>query len=55
MSEMHLPNPTKDLVERRHALAPKTENAFRAFSKAVFTEGALDARSKQLIAVASRT
>lgn len=52
MSEMYLPNPTKDLFERRHALAPKTEDAFRAFSQAVFTEGALDARSKQLIAVA---
>ena len=52
MSDLHLPRPTRDLVERRHALAPETEDAFRAFSKAVFAEGALDARSKQLIAVA---
>ncbi|WP_417727705.1 carboxymuconolactone decarboxylase family protein [Roseovarius sp.] len=52
MSDLHLPKPTKDLVEQRHALAPEIEDAFRAFSKAVFAEGALDARSKQLIAVA---
>lgn len=52
MSELHLPKPTRDLVDRRHALAPDTEDAFRAFSKAVFAEGALDTRTKQLIAVA---
>lgn len=52
MSEMHLPKPTRELVERRHALAPDAEDAFRSFSKAAFAEGALDARSKQLIAVA---
>lgn len=52
MSDLHLPKPTRDLVERRHALAPDTEDALRTFSKAVFAEGALDARSKQLIAVA---
>ncbi|MCB9946108.1 MAG: carboxymuconolactone decarboxylase family protein [Geminicoccaceae bacterium] len=52
MSDLRLPGPAKDLVERRHALAPETEDAFRAFSKAVFAEGALDARGKQLVAVA---
>ncbi|OWY12441.1 hypothetical protein B6V73_18370 [Thioclava sp. JM3] len=52
MSELHLPKPTRDLVDRRHALAPDAEDAFRAFSKAVFAEGALDTRTKQLIAVA---
>ncbi|MDK3074657.1 carboxymuconolactone decarboxylase family protein [Sedimentitalea sp. JM2-8] len=52
MSELHLPKPTAALVDRRHALAPDAEDAFRAFSKAVFAEGALDARTKQLIAVA---
>lgn len=52
MSEMHLPKPSKGLVDRRHGLAPDAEDAFRAFSKAVFAEGALDARTKQLIAVA---
>ena len=52
MSELHLPKPTRELVDRRHGLAPNTEDAFRAFSKAVFAKGALDARTKQLIAVA---
>lgn len=52
MSELHLPKPTRDLVDRRRALAPDAEDAFRAFSKAVFAEGALDTRTKQLIAVA---
>lgn len=39
-------------TEQRHALAPETNDAFRAFSKAVFADGALDRRTKQLIAVA---
>ncbi|MCV2865900.1 carboxymuconolactone decarboxylase family protein [Albidovulum sediminicola] len=52
MADLHLPKPTRELVDRRHALAPGPEDAFRAFSKAVFAEGALDARTKQLIAVA---
>ena len=52
MSELHYPKPTRTLVDRRHALAPGVEDAFRAFSKAVFGEGALDARTKQLTAVA---
>lgn len=52
MSELHLPKPTKELVDRRHALAPQAEDTFRAFSNAVFAEGALDTRTKQLIAVA---
>lgn len=37
---------------RRQELTPAPEEAWRAFSKAVFQEGALDARTKQLIAVA---
>lgn len=52
MADLHLPKATRDLVDRRHALAPETEDAFRAFSKAVFAQGALDTRTKQLIAVA---
>lgn len=52
MSEIHFPKPTKALIDHRRALAPGAEDAFRAFSKAVFTEGALDLRTKQLIAVA---
>lgn len=52
MPEMSLPKATKELADHRHALAPQAEDAFRAFSNAVFAEGALDARTKQLIAVA---
>lgn len=52
MSDLHFPKPTREMAERRRALAPEAEDAFRAFSKAVFAEGALDARTKQLIAVA---
>jgi AhpD family alkylhydroperoxidase len=52
MSELRFPKPTREMAERRKALAPDAEDAFRAFSKAVFAEGALDTRTKQLVAVA---
>lgn len=52
MSELKLPKPTRELLDRRHDLAPEAEDAFRAFSRAVFAEGTLDKRTKQLIAVA---
>ena len=52
MPELHHPKPTKGLAERRHSLAPGTEDAFRMFSKAVFAEGTLNTRTKQLVAVA---
>jgi AhpD family alkylhydroperoxidase len=37
---------------KRRELAPKPLEAFRAFSAAVFADGALPAKTKQLIAVA---
>jgi AhpD family alkylhydroperoxidase len=46
------PKPTPAHAERRHALAPAADDAFGAFQKAVFADGALDKRTKQLIAVA---
>ena len=52
MSDPSLPRATREMVERRRNFAPGAEDAFRAFSKAVFAEGALDRRTKQLIAVA---
>ncbi|MBU3030606.1 carboxymuconolactone decarboxylase family protein [Paracoccus marinaquae] len=52
MADLNLPKPTRELVDRRRALAPEAEDAFRAFSKTVFADGALDGRTKQLIAVA---
>lgn len=52
MSEELFPKPSRALAERRRGLAPDTEAAFQAFSKATFEEGALSARTKQLVAVA---
>lgn len=52
MTEMILPKPTRAHAERRRELAPEQDAAFQAFSKAVFADGALDARTKQIIAVA---
>ena len=46
------PANTRELAERRTRLAPGPAKAFRAFSQSVFAEGALPARTKQLIAVA---
>ncbi len=52
MSDSMLPKPTRELAKRRKELAPAAEEAFLNFSKTVFAEGALDAKTKQLIAVA---
>lgn len=38
--------------QNRNALTPEAEQAWRSFSKAVFAPGELDAKTKQLIAVA---
>ena len=43
---------TRELDEQRKNLAPKPAEAFKAFSQSVFAEGALSAKTKQLIAVA---
>jgi AhpD family alkylhydroperoxidase len=43
---------SKDLAAERKRLAPKTAEAFKAFSQSVFAEGALAVKTKQLIAVA---
>ena len=52
MSESMYPAATRELAEKRSKLAPEAEAAFRAFGQAVFRDGALDAKTKQLIAVA---
>ncbi|MCL4189077.1 MAG: carboxymuconolactone decarboxylase family protein [Rhodobacteraceae bacterium] len=52
MADLRLPRPTREEAARRRALSPAAEDAFRAFSAAVFAPGALDSRTKQLIAVA---
>ncbi len=43
---------TPDVVARRGELAPGIHEAFDRFSQAVFAEGALPEKTKQLIAVA---
>lgn len=46
------PDTTRELAEKKAALAPKNIEAWRNFSKTIFEEGALDEKTKQLIAVA---
>src|SRR5687767_15502635 len=46
------PEVSKDLAEKRRALAPEIHAAFRLFGQRVFADGALPAKTKQLIAVA---
>ncbi|WGR61948.1 carboxymuconolactone decarboxylase family protein (plasmid) [Paracoccus ferrooxidans] len=52
MADISLPKASAALAARRHTLAPAIDDAFLALSKAVFADGALDKRTKQLIAVA---
>lgn len=46
------PHLSAEIAKKRAELAPEPLAAFKAFSKAVFAAGALDAKTKQLIAVA---
>jgi AhpD family alkylhydroperoxidase len=46
------PEPSRELAQKRRELAPDTQAAFRAFSQRVFADGALPAKTKELIAVA---
>ncbi len=46
------PQPSHDLSKLRRELAPAQAAAFAEFGKAVFAEGKLSAKTKQLIAVA---
>ena len=50
--EHFYPPATRELSEKRAALAPEAAEAFRNFSKTIFKEGALPEKYKQLIAVA---
>ena len=52
MDQSMYPAMTKELSKQRSDLAPETQAAFKAFSAAVFAEGALPKKMKQLIAVA---
>ncbi len=46
------PASTGEIARKRRELAPKPLEAFKAFSAAVFADGALPGKTKQLIAVA---
>lgn len=46
------PMPSGRLSQKRRELTPGIERAFHEFSRQVFAAGALDQRTKQLIAVA---
>ncbi len=46
------PRATRELAEERTRLAPGPAEAFKQFSQAVFADGALPGKTKQLIAVA---
>jgi AhpD family alkylhydroperoxidase len=46
------PPATRELAQQRRELASAQQTAFDAFGKAVFADGALSAKMKQIIAVA---
>ena len=46
------PIATKEFAVYRRNLAPKPAETFQSFSQSVFSDGALSAKAKQLIAVA---
>ncbi len=47
------PPATREIGTRRRELAPEIHQAFDAFSRQVFADGALPGKTKQLIAVAA--
>lgn len=53
MSESVYQPATPQVAARRKELAPEIHDAFENFSNAVFAEGALPEKTKQLIAVAA--
>jgi AhpD family alkylhydroperoxidase len=46
------PSSASELAQRREVLAPGVHHAFHEFSRQVFADGALDTKTKQVIAVA---
>lgn len=52
MTDPIYPPLSPELARKRRELAPEIQAAFEAFSKRVFADGALPAKTKQLIAVA---
>lgn len=52
MADGMFPAATQEIYNRRKKLTPNTHEAFEAFSRAAFAEGAVPEKTKQLIAVA---
>ena len=52
MTDSVYPQATPDLARKRRDLAPDQQAAFEAFGKAVFANGALPTKIKQIVAVA---
>ncbi|HYA66760.1 MAG TPA: carboxymuconolactone decarboxylase family protein [Burkholderiaceae bacterium] len=52
MDQSVYPSSTDDLAAIRRDLAPQTLRTFQDFGRQVFADGEIDARTKQLIAVA---
>ncbi|HEU4483936.1 MAG TPA: carboxymuconolactone decarboxylase family protein [Povalibacter sp.] len=52
MSRDIYPHATADIASKRRQLAPEAHDAFKHLGERVFADGALPARTKQLIAVA---
>jgi AhpD family alkylhydroperoxidase len=52
MTQTAYPPATAETAERRKELAPATHDAFQEFGRQVFADGALDKKTKQIIAVA---
>jgi AhpD family alkylhydroperoxidase len=52
MTQTVYPKPDAQIAERRKQLAPGIHDAFQEFSRQVFADGALDEKTKELIAVA---
>lgn len=53
MTQPLYPPASAEIAERRKQLAPGVHDAFQEFSRQVFADGALDEKTKQLIAVAA--
>ena len=52
MEDALYPPATLEIAKKREKLTPETLNAWRTFSRQVFTDGALPAKTKDLIAIA---
>jgi AhpD family alkylhydroperoxidase len=52
MPDALFPQPTREIAQRRRDLAPEVQAAFDGLGRAVFKDGALSAKMKQIVAVA---